>query len=259
MLCFYFTGKEVIKRWGNIRDAYKKSRKRVKDATKSGAGASNIKKYIYNDQLQFLNKVFEERTTFDSLTQETENSDSTGHQSANEMEKENSVTFKKPAKQLGSRKRKNVDEVELKMLKALEGSKEAEDRHLSFFKGIIPTLHNFTDDEVVQFQLEVMQVITKIKKEQKLSRQHQQRMYQDQPVYQALHPQSLIETAHFHRPTYRTSQLSSTVSPIRVQSTAPATAASASQYYRVYGEELSSTPSSLSMDDSIDFADTDFV
>ncbi|XP_072378009.1 uncharacterized protein [Diabrotica undecimpunctata] len=61
-------GKQVMKKWGNIRDTFQKSCKKIKIVKKSGAEAVTHKKYIDNKQLQFLKKVFEERQTEDSLT-----------------------------------------------------------------------------------------------------------------------------------------------------------------------------------------------
>jgi phenylalanyl-tRNA synthetase alpha subunit len=63
-----FLGKEVIKRWGNIRDSYVKSCKKKKEATKSSAGSSKARKYVYSDQLTFLSKLMDERQTADSVS-----------------------------------------------------------------------------------------------------------------------------------------------------------------------------------------------
>nr|CAI5864375.1 unnamed protein product [Callosobruchus analis] len=57
-----------MKRWSNIHDAYINSKRKIKDAKKSGAGASHLKKYVYNDQITFLEKGTEERSTEDSLS-----------------------------------------------------------------------------------------------------------------------------------------------------------------------------------------------
>jgi hypothetical protein len=59
-----------------------------------------------------------------------------------------------------------MDEVDMRILKALE---EPEDRHISFFKGIVPTLHTFTEDETVNFQMGVLQLLTNIKQRQAIS------------------------------------------------------------------------------------------
>lgn len=46
----------------------------------------------------------------------------------------------------------------------LESSYAKEDRHLSFFKGLLPSLQEFSDDETLQFQSSVINIIQKIKK-----------------------------------------------------------------------------------------------
>ncbi|XP_050311307.1 uncharacterized protein LOC126746927 [Anthonomus grandis grandis] len=95
-------GKELIKKWGNIRDAYIKSRKKQAAVSKSGAGVSNVKKYIYNDQLQFMNKIYQERPTSDSILKEGESSQQEISQDGEAHEGENNSDnvgqFKKPEK-----------------------------------------------------------------------------------------------------------------------------------------------------------------
>ncbi|XP_072943685.1 uncharacterized protein [Epargyreus clarus] len=276
-------GKEVIKRWGNVRDSFKKSCKKQKDVTKSGAGASKVKKYVFNDQLQFLNKVFKERPTTDSLTQETEDPQTMeGNTPEIDKKKEQLEKIKKPNKELGSRKRHaKMDPIELKMLKKME---EEPDRHLCFFKGIIPSLNTFTDDEVIQFQLGVMELITKIKK-QRCSVQYHRINHPDTTHSQTIHqtfrpqlpvsfqnipPQSQFSHQTFVPPStlpYQTvplnvpSPIQSTVPSPQLPPTSPTT--STAQFYRVYGEELSNTPSPYSINsstmDSIDFADENML
>nr|CAH7736486.1 unnamed protein product [Callosobruchus chinensis] len=62
----------------NIREAYIKSKRKRKIiiyATKSGAGASHVKKYVCNGQLKFSEKVTEERSTEDSLPHKKDSSE----------------------------------------------------------------------------------------------------------------------------------------------------------------------------------------
>lgn len=66
----------------------------------------------------------------------------------------------------------------MRMLKALE---EPEDSHTSFFKGFVPTLHTFTEDETVNFQMGGLQLLTNIK----------QRRLQTQNPYTDFNSQSL--------------------------------------------------------------------
>lgn len=53
-----------------------------------------------------------------------------------------------------------MDAVELEMIAAL---KEKPNRHLSFFKGILPSLEDFDELETLDFQMEVLKVIKKVR------------------------------------------------------------------------------------------------
>lgn len=57
-------------------------------------------------------------------------------------------------------KRKKTD-MEREVLESLCAK---EDRHLSFFKGLLPSLQEFSDDETLQFQSSVINIIQEIKK-----------------------------------------------------------------------------------------------
>lgn len=63
--------------------------------------------------------------------------------------------FKKPAL-----KKRKMDAVELEMIAALT---EKPYRHLSFFKGILPSLEDFDELDTLDFQMEVLKVIKKIR------------------------------------------------------------------------------------------------
>ncbi|KAG8260336.1 hypothetical protein J6590_084907 [Homalodisca vitripennis] len=69
-----------------------------------------------------------------------------------------SASLKKPEKQK-SIKRK-ADPVEPELLNVIKRN----DRHSSYFAGTIPSLETFDDDEVVEFQLKVLQTVSDIKK-----------------------------------------------------------------------------------------------
>lgn len=63
-------------------------------------------------------------------------------------------------------KEEKVD-IQMEILQPSQSSNtsiESTDRHLSFFNGIIPSLCTFNDDEIVDFQLMVVQAISYIKK-----------------------------------------------------------------------------------------------
>ncbi|KAL1132094.1 hypothetical protein AAG570_010052 [Ranatra chinensis] len=140
-------GKEVIRRWSNIRDAYKRSNKKIQAAAKSGA--AHLKKYVNSDQSQFLENMLEVRPTDDSIATD-ENSDT-------EQTEESGRRLKRPP--CGLKKNKNFDSDD--RIVKLQVRPEQENRHLSFFRGIIPSLSAFNDDEVIELQMGVLQTILK--------------------------------------------------------------------------------------------------
>jgi hypothetical protein len=120
---------------------------------------------VYRDQLRFLSKLINERQTADSLT--VDNSEgsqvSTTEQNRDDM---NNFSQETPSRKPRTRqcgKRKSIpDEFELRIMKALERGKQP-NRHLSFFKGIIPSLQNFNEEETLAFQMGVLQLIANTK------------------------------------------------------------------------------------------------
>jgi hypothetical protein len=132
-----------------------RSYKKLKEATHSGAGSVKIRKYIYSDQLRFLQKLTIERSTEDSLSpviKETER-DEPETASASSSEKRSDQA---------SYKRKKHDEVEQMMIKALQAGNNP-DSNMSFFAGIVPYLKSFDEDDLLDFQMGVLQLISKIK------------------------------------------------------------------------------------------------
>jgi hypothetical protein len=49
-----------------------------------------------------------------------------------------------------SKWKRKVDKVKLRMLKALESEQQEPIRHLSFFKGILPSIQHFDEDQTKQ-------------------------------------------------------------------------------------------------------------
>jgi hypothetical protein len=62
-----------------------------------------------------------------------------------------------------SKRKRKVDEVELRMLKALESEQQEPNRHLSLFEGILPSTQHFDEDQTTEFQLGVLNVIKTLK------------------------------------------------------------------------------------------------
>jgi hypothetical protein len=151
-----------------------KSCKKQKAVKHSGAEAIKIKKYVYNDQPQFLKKVVGDRSTRDSLSNTEAPRDGTDEahpettKTSTEGSKAGASTLKPPPQQPRSRRRRNPDPVELKLLKVLEEG-NTPNRHLSFFQGITPSLQTLDEDEIVQFQIGVLQLISNVKRQKRTS------------------------------------------------------------------------------------------
>ncbi|KAF5283125.1 hypothetical protein FQR65_LT14054 [Abscondita terminalis] len=122
------------------------------------------------DQLQFLNKIYTDKVTVDSLDSETglritlmedEEPGGSGNEDRSTSIIED-LPSKKSSSQIGKRRHNKPDEVELKMLKALEPKTPCS--KMSFLQSLLPHLNNFTDREFLQFQMRVLNVIENINK-----------------------------------------------------------------------------------------------
>jgi hypothetical protein len=76
----------------------------------------------------------------------------TAEQSRDDMNNFSQETpSRKPRKQQCEKRKRNPDEFELRIMKALEEGNQP-NRHLSFFKGIIPSLQNFNEERPLSFR-----------------------------------------------------------------------------------------------------------
>jgi len=142
---------------------------------------------VYHEQLNFLEKGLYHRSTDSSMAYEQtdeagEHIDEAGQQETEELQsaadqgtetpdatKQTSQTpsaktstVKTTSVQQSTRKRKRtLDEFELRMLKSIEAG-DQEDRNMKFFKGILPSVQKFNDNQIVDFQMGVLQVIKNI-------------------------------------------------------------------------------------------------
>lgn len=65
--------------------------------------------------------------------------------------------FKSPSRAFPARKKRIIDTFEEEIMSKLE---EPENRHLSFFKAILPSLNKLSDHQTLIFQSRVLQVLT---------------------------------------------------------------------------------------------------
>ncbi|XP_065577190.1 uncharacterized protein LOC136038103 isoform X1 [Artemia franciscana] len=146
--------KSVVKKWANMRDNWVKCHKKLKD---QGADWTTklSRKYIYYEEMSFLKKIVGHRE-FNIPTSE---GDDDGDENTISPMHDNSTQQKRKMKELDDRR----VEFNPKMAKFLDSAeKEEESRMLSFFKGILPTVEKFSEEEVVEFQFDVMKIIRDI-------------------------------------------------------------------------------------------------
>lgn len=130
---------------------------------RSGSAASTTKKYHFFDQLLFLKKNASSETGSSiARNSATQNLDEPSEQLREESpnEQQASVQMNETSISNISRRKRKPDDFETEVLNILK--KEKNNRHLSFFNSLLPSLEKFNDQQVLQFQSRVLQTITEI-------------------------------------------------------------------------------------------------
>ncbi|XP_063216834.1 uncharacterized protein LOC134527813 [Bacillus rossius redtenbacheri] len=184
-----------MKKWNNIRDSWMKTNRKLKEGQKSGSGANKIRKYIYHDELMFLKKICEHRPSDSSFEAEERNisqkntdnlpdnstsetfTEEQGYEEADAAVEQQIRPTEKTTTQKRSdsgtsvnvdtstaqgnkgRRKRKLDEFETRMLKAVEETISPEDPHLSFFKGLLPSMKMLTNEQFIDFQMAVLQAL----------------------------------------------------------------------------------------------------
>lgn len=188
-----------------MRDSYRKSIVKTKSTKKSGSGVSKLKTYVYSSQLHFLDKIFQERDTEDTLSQNIDNDEDVmvgteedpvepvPRTSSGPAAAKPKSPFKKPAA-----KRRKLDSLELEMMSAL---REPPNRHLSFFKGLLPSLEDFNESDTLDFQMEVLKIVKSIR--QRKCQQQTQPIYNQYPPCSTsqLHTEPQMSVAQYYEKT----------------------------------------------------------
>lgn len=137
-----------------MRDGWMKCEKKMRE-NKSGSATKKVHKYPYYDNMLFLNKIYNPRETNSNF----KNSE--------------------PGKSKPNTKNKELSDVDAKFMKFMDSvEKEEDSRMMSFFKGILPTVERFNDEDTVEFQYQVMSIVRNIKaKNQQLQNAGSKRPY----------------------------------------------------------------------------------
>lgn len=134
-----------------------------KKTKKSGSAASATKQYHLFEQLCFLKKNSPSETESSIATNSaTQNQDESSQQPHEESPNAQQATLQtnEPSTSKTSHRKRKADEFETEVLNILK--KGQDNRHLSFFKSILPSLEKFNDQQVLQFQSRVLQIVTEI-------------------------------------------------------------------------------------------------
>ncbi|XP_066951249.1 uncharacterized protein [Macrobrachium rosenbergii] len=162
-------GRLVYKRWRNVKDNWLKARRKASEQRKAGSGVKAAKNYIYNEQLCFLKKNLDSREIEESFSvEETDNNGSVVEEESDAPKTVKESGSAAPRSTKGSNKRKLNDAEEMLMERLIKTLDAAENRHLSFFKGIVPSLEKFSEDETIQFQLGVLNLLQNIRQPRSL-------------------------------------------------------------------------------------------
>ncbi|XP_050515313.1 uncharacterized protein LOC126890432 [Diabrotica virgifera virgifera] len=170
-------GKLVSTRWANLRDAWLRATKN--EVRKSEAGAKFSKPYIYKRQMSFLHKAYKKiNRTHDSreprspILQKRLAYTFVETPAVRKKEKRPEVpmprTSKKPMRPMPSSSKKPMtldDKMSLFLDSMLSTDKREEHPMLSFFKGVLPSVTSFDEDETLEFHSGVLSLIQKIRKQ----------------------------------------------------------------------------------------------
>lgn len=162
ILFIFFSGKLVMKKWANIRDNWMKCHKKSNEEQKSGSGA-NKRKYLFYEELRFLTKIATHRQTASNVPDNVNLAD---RQTERQEEDKRNREYKEKL----PKNKRVTNELDRKMMTIIDASiEQGQSRIMSFFKGIAPTVDKFHDEDIVDFQYEVMKLIKSITSKQRNS------------------------------------------------------------------------------------------
>ncbi|CAH0720597.1 unnamed protein product, partial [Brenthis ino] len=140
--------KFIMKKWINIRDAWKKSLADIKR-----------KSYKHNARLKFLEKNFTNRIKLSLNNTEPEDDSDTNSDSSTNGDNTKEENEKKKNEE-STQEENEINAVQFMDIKSIEETSP----HISFVKGLLPFLNKLGEDEVLEFQMGVIQLLWNIRK-----------------------------------------------------------------------------------------------
>lgn len=194
----HVTGRDVQKKWLNLRTCFSRELKAQK--TKSGQAASKRRKYMYFEKLLFLKSSLDQRPTETNINssdseQEGENVESNATQDVtSNVEKQPNKTKKR-----NSATNNKIADFQQSLLDML---KEDLDEDKNFALSLVPTLKSLSDDEKFQAKIEILQILRNIKNNRVTVSQGYTRgnIMQSTEMAAGSYVSNQISTQYIHRP-----------------------------------------------------------
>lgn len=156
----------LLKKWRNIKDTYLKTLKKPK----SGSGYKKGRQYIYARQLSFLRQICLVTESKSSLCSEQPmiDEDNDKFREATELEcSENNSTPNGSFNNILKRKH-DLESSLLAFMNVHKSSpttkKIQSNPNQSFFESLVPILNGFTEEEVIDFRMDVLSIIKRMQK-----------------------------------------------------------------------------------------------
>lgn len=144
-----------MKQWSSNNDSWPSTQRKMLDQKTSDAEGKSGK-YACEEQLAFMKEnILTKESLCNFMPENTELSE-------NEISLNGSGPSEEisPAQPTRMNKKRKLDGIEQKILNTLEAP---EDRHLCFFKGIIPSLEKFSEEQILAFQIGVLKVLQNVR------------------------------------------------------------------------------------------------
>ncbi|XP_072940848.1 uncharacterized protein [Epargyreus clarus] len=145
--------KLVTTKWTNIKDGFNRAERKEKEGRRFGS--KSVKPYIYKPQLKFLAKLSEPESMPESF---------------NTPEQDNkpipSAPLTHPMSIPSTSKRLKIDKSKFLDIQLRRDIKN-ESPHMSFFKGILPSISTFNEDETLELQADILATIQRIRKKRR--------------------------------------------------------------------------------------------
>lgn len=166
----------VAKKWTQTRDTWMRCNKKQKQEKSSGSSTKPSRLYVYHEQMSFLKKINDEVIAHESTHDNTLEGNNDKETGTADIETEIAQNNRNPKDTVQKKRysdkgrKRTINEVDAKMISLIDHQLnlpqkvDNENRHLCFFKSLLPSLSSFDDDQTLEFQSDVLQLIQKLKR-----------------------------------------------------------------------------------------------